>query len=162
MVTRRAGLGAAATLGSLALLGCFDKITAPTCLAQSFTVTDTLSDTLVTSRGLQYIEVTAGTGAPLPWCTQVTVDYDAYLLDSTKFDSSRDRGVPLHFVPGVGDLIDGFEQGVIGMQATGKRRLIIPPTLGYGSQPVRDQNGTIIVPANSTLVFDIEVIAIGQ
>src|SRR5258706_15822633 len=90
MVTRRAGVWAAATFGSLALLGCFNKIPAPTCLAQSFTVTDTLSDTLVTSRGLQYIEVTAGTGAPLPWCTQVTVDYDAYLLDSTKFDSSRD------------------------------------------------------------------------
>ncbi|TMQ03117.1 MAG: FKBP-type peptidyl-prolyl cis-trans isomerase [Deltaproteobacteria bacterium] len=62
----------------------------------------------------------------------------------------------------MGDLIDGFEQGVIGMQTTGKRRLIIPPTLGYGSQPVRDQNGTIIVPANSTVVFDIQVIAIGQ
>jgi len=149
-------------LGSLALLGCFDKITAPPCLAQAFTVTDTLGDTLVTSRGLRFIETAAGAGAPLPWCTQVTVNYDAYLLDSTKFDSSRDRGVPLRFVPGVGDLIEGFEQGVIGMQATGKRRLIIPPSLGYGSQPIRDQNGTIIVPANSTLVFDIEVVSIGQ
>jgi FKBP-type peptidyl-prolyl cis-trans isomerase len=144
-----------------ATAGCFEKITAPPCSPMLYTPTDTTGDTITTSRGLRYIEVLTGTGAPLTWCTAVTVDYDAYLVDSTKFNSSRDLGVPLHFVPGLGDLIDGFEQGVIGMQNTGKRRLIIPPELGYGSQPVRDKDGTIIVPANSTLIFDIEVIAIG-
>jgi FKBP-type peptidyl-prolyl cis-trans isomerase len=119
-------------------------------------------DTITTTTGLRFIEVAAGGGPALPWCKSVSVDYDAFLLDGTKFDSSRDLGVPLNFVPGVGDLIDGFEQGVIGMRATGKRRLIIPPELGYGSEPVRNGSGTIIVPANSTLVFDVELLVIAQ
>lgn len=164
MVTpRRAGitllLGAA-----LALLigGCIDKISGPGCTPMQWTVASTSADTVTTSRGLRFIDVAAGTGGALGWCTLASVDYDAYLMDSTKFDSSRDVGVPLRFVPGVGDLIDGFEQGVIGMQATGKRRLIIPPELGYGSQELRDNQGNIIVPANSTLVFDVELLAIGQ
>jgi len=101
-----------------------------------------------------------GTGAALDWCQVVLVHYDGYLLDGTKFDSSRDLGFPLQFEPGIGDLIDGFEQGVIGMRETGRRRLIIPPELGYGSQPLRDAGGTIIVPANSTIVFDIELVDI--
>jgi peptidylprolyl isomerase len=141
---------------------CMKAIETPPCLPQQFTQAPGAGDTIVTSRGLKFIEVTAGTGAPLAWCTLVSVDYDGYLLDSTKFDSSRDLGVPLRFVPGIGDLVDGFEQGVIGMHVTGKRRLIVPPELGYGSQPVRDANGNIIIPANSTLVFDIELLVIGQ
>jgi peptidylprolyl isomerase len=128
----------------------------------TFTQAPAGGDTILTSRGLRFIDQTTGTGAPLGWCTSISVDYDAYLLDGTKFDSSRDLGIPLRFVPGVGDLIDGFEQGVIGMQVTGKRRLIIPPELGYGSQVVRDGAGNIIVPANSTLVFDVELLVIGQ
>lgn len=141
---------------------CFEKISPPPCVPMTYTQASTSGDTILTTRGLKYIETAAGTGAALDWCTAVTVDYDAYLVDSTKFDSSRDRGVPLHFVPGVGDLIDGFEQGVIGMRAAGKRRLIVPPELGYGSQEIRDGSGTVIVPANSTLIFDVEVVAIGQ
>jgi peptidylprolyl isomerase len=141
---------------------CTDPITAPPCVEKTFTQAPAGGDTILTSRGLRFIDVTPGTGAPLGWCKPVSVDYDAYLLDSTKFDSSRDLGVPLTFVPGVGDLIDGFEQGVIGMQVTGKRRLIIPPELGYGSEPLRDGSGNIIVPANSTIVFDVELLVIGQ
>lgn len=141
---------------------CTDPIEAPPCFPASFTEAPAGGDTILTSRGLRYIDDSVGTGPALAWCQLVAVDYDAYLLDSTKFDSSRDLGIPLRFVPGVGDLIDGFEQGVIGMRFAGKRRLIIPPELGYGSQPVRDGGGNIIVPANSTLVFDVELRAIGQ
>lgn len=159
MVRRRAAvlLALAATAAA-----CVKPLETPPCLAQQFTQAPGTADTIVTSRGLKFIEVAAGTGAPLAWCTAVSVDYDGFLLDGTKFDSSRDLGVPLHFVPGIGDLIDGFEQGVIGMHVTGKRRLIVPPELGYGSQPVRDNSGNIIIPANSTLVFDIELLVIGQ
>jgi FKBP-type peptidyl-prolyl cis-trans isomerase len=155
----------AVILFGIVLLGsaaCTDAIEAPPCFPQSFTQAPAGGDTMLTSRGLRFIDGDSGTGPALDWCSVVTLDYDAYLLDSTKFDSSRDRGVPLRFVPGVGDLIDGFEQGVIGMRTNGTRRLIIPPELGYGSEPVRDGAGSIIIPANSTLVFDVEVLLIGQ
>jgi FKBP-type peptidyl-prolyl cis-trans isomerase FkpA len=147
---------------AIAGAACADPITTPPCVEKAFTQAPAGGDTILTSRGLRFLEVAAGTGAPLGWCVPVQVHYDAFLLDGTKFDSSRDLGVPLTFVPGVGDLIDGFEQGVIGMQLSGKRRLIIPPELGYGSEPLRDGTGTIIVPANSTIVFDVELVLIGQ
>jgi FKBP-type peptidyl-prolyl cis-trans isomerase len=92
----------------------------------------------------------------------VAVHYTAYLLDGTKFDSSLDIDRPLRFTPGYRELIDGFEQGVVGMRTGGTRRLIIPPRLAYGDEPVRDGSGAIIVPANSTLVFDVEMLAIDQ
>ena len=141
---------------------CTEPITGPPCIPESFTQAPAGGDTILTSRGLRFIEDSIGTGPAVDWCKLVVVDYDAYLLDSTKFDSSRDLGVPLRFVPGVGDLIDGFEQGVIGMKTAGKRRLIIPPELAYGSEPVRDNGGNVIIPANSTLVFDIELLLVGQ
>jgi peptidylprolyl isomerase len=159
MVTWRGGLLLAMTATAAA---CWKPITGPSCTPTSFTQASVSGDTITTTTGLRFIEAAVGGGSTLPWCQPVSVDYDAYLIDSTKFDSSRDLGVPLHFVPGVGDLIDGFEQGVIGMRAGGKRRLIIPPALGYGSVPVRNGSGTIIVPANSTLVFDVELLVIGQ
>jgi len=139
---------------------CTDPIEGPPCAPTSFTQAPAGGDTILTSRGLRYIDDSVGTGAALVWCQIVAVHYDGYLTDSTKFDSSRDLGIPLRFEPGVGDIIDGFEQGVIGMRVTGRRRLIIPPELGYGSQPLRDAGGNIIVPANSTLVFDVELLSI--
>lgn len=161
MVIGRAGRGWVVVAAIVAATpACFEPLTGPACLQIRLTADTVRGDTVIATSGLRFIEVLAGTGPPLTACRTVTVDYDAYLLDSTKFDSSRDLGVPLRFVPGVGDLIDGVEQGVIGMTLGGKRRLIIPPELGYGSVPVRDGTGAIIVPANSTLVFDIEVLAI--
>jgi len=140
---------------------CTDPIGGPPCFPTSFTEAPAGGDTILTSRGLRFIDDSVGTGPALDWCTVVSVHYDAYLMDSTKFDSSRDLGIPLRFVPGVGDLINGFEQGVIGMRTSGKRRLIVPPELGYGSQEVRDGAGNLIVPANSTLIFDVELLLIG-
>ena len=77
-------------------------------------------------------------------------------------DLLRDAGRDVTFVEGLGDLIDGYEQGVIGMRNGGTRRLIIPPELGYGSEPQRNSAGEIIIPANSTLVYDIEVFNVAQ
>ncbi len=162
IVTRVRAVVVATFAAVLISAGCFEELAGPPCAAKAFTIDSTAGDTVITSTGLRYIEVAAGGGPALTWCKSVSVDYDAYLLDSTKFDSSRDLGVPLRFVPGVGDLIDGFEQGVIGMRVAGKRRFIIPPELGYGATPLRDGSGNIIVPANSTLIFDVELLEIVQ
>lgn len=144
------------------LSGCADRITGARCEATDFQVAEVRADTVVTTTGLRWIEGTPGIGPALAWCRPIAVHYDAFLLDGSKFDSSRDGGNPLLFVPGYSAIIDGFEQGVIGLQAGGTRRLIIPPQLGFGAEALHDPAGQVVVPANSTLVFDIELIEIGS
>ena len=141
---------------------CINEITAPECNSVTLTVRETLGDTVTLNTGLRLIEGTQGRGLPIAWCGAIAVHYTEYLLDGTKLESSRDTDTPLIFTPGLGDLIDGFEQGVVGMRAEGTRRLIVPPNLAYGSQERRDREGTIVVPANSTLVYDIEVLTVTQ
>ena len=109
----------------------------PAAPAVTFTQAAFNADTVTTSTGLRYIEGIAGDGGVVAWCRNVAVHYDAFLADGTKFDSSHDLGQPLVFAPGLGGLIDGFEQGVIGMRVGGKRRLIIPPELAFGAQDRR-------------------------
>jgi peptidylprolyl isomerase len=140
--------------------GCITAPEAAQCAATPFDVTGVSGDTVTTTTGLQYIEGAAGTGGALPWCRTVAVHYTGYLLDGTKFDSSRDIDRPLVFTPGLGTAIAGFEQGVIGMHTCGTRRLVIPPDLGYGAEPRRNAAGEIIIPASSTLIFDVEVLEI--
>jgi FKBP-type peptidyl-prolyl cis-trans isomerase len=111
-------------------------------------------DTVTTNTGLRYIVIEEGTGAVAAAGDSISVHYTGYLTDERKFDSSRDRGEPLSFTLGEVDLIKGFEQGVTGIQVGEQRRLIIPPALGYGSQP----NGCI--PSNSTLIFDVELLEV--
>ncbi|MDO8590772.1 MAG: FKBP-type peptidyl-prolyl cis-trans isomerase [bacterium] len=84
----------------------------------------------------------------------ISVNYTGELLDGAVFDSSYDRKAPITFTVGSGQLIKGFDDGVIGMKIGEKRKLTIPPELGYGSTA----NGPI--PANSTLVFDVELVSI--
>jgi FKBP-type peptidyl-prolyl cis-trans isomerase len=140
--------------------GCFEKLSGPACTARPFTIDSSSADTIITSTGLRFIDSTAGTGNGVEWCKTVAVHYTGYLLDGTKFDSSRDLGRALIFTPGVGNLIDGFEQGVIGMASCANRRLIIPDSLGFGADTVRNSNGDVIVPPHSTVVFDVEVLEI--
>jgi peptidylprolyl isomerase len=83
----------------------------------------------------------------------VTVHYTGWLDNGTKFDSSVDRGQPFTFKLGAGQVIKGWDEGVATMKIGGKRRLIIPAALGYGSSP----NGKI--PANSRLTFDVELLS---
>ena len=84
----------------------------------------------------------------------ISVHYTGRLIDGTKFDSSVDRGTPFTFTIGTGQVIQGWEQGFIGAKVGEKRTLTIPAEMGYGSRVV----GTI--PANSTLIFDVELVAI--
>lgn len=84
----------------------------------------------------------------------LSVNYTGWLQDGTKFDSSIDRGQTYDFPLGAGQVIAGWDEGVVGMKVNGTRLLVIPPSLGYGSTP----NGPI--PANSTLIFEVQLVAI--
>ncbi|MBI6545551.1 MAG: FKBP-type peptidyl-prolyl cis-trans isomerase [Cyanobacteria bacterium NC_groundwater_1444_Ag_S-0.65um_54_12] len=105
--------------------------------------------------GLKYEDLRVGTG-PGPKQNQVVkVHYTGWLMNGKKFDSSRDRGQPFEFVIGTGQVIKGWDEGVMTMRVGGRRKLIIPPALGYGARGVDN-----VIPPNSTLVFDVELLAI--
>lgn len=90
----------------------------------------------------------------------VSVNYTGTLEKGTKFDSSLDRGVPIEFTLGVGQVIKGWDQGIVGMKIGEKKRLTIPAELAYGAQAIPDARGGILIPANSTLIFDVELVDI--
>ena len=104
--------------------------------------------------GLVVQDITLGTGPEVKAGDTVVMNYIGTLQDGTKFDSSYDRNQPFTTQIGVGQVIQGWDEGVPGMMVGGKRKLIIPPALGYGNQAV----GTI--PPNSTLVFEVELLQI--
>lgn len=110
----------------------------------------------VTDSGLKYVDIVEGTGAMPQRGQRVTVHYTGTLKDGTKFDSSRDRGRPFSFTIGIGQVIKGWDEGVMSMRVGGRRRLEIPPELGYGA---RGAGG--IIPPNATLIFDVELLRIG-
>lgn len=102
---------------------------------------------------LQVTDITVGTGAEAAPGMTLSVNYVGTLFSTgVKFDSSYDRGTPFSFVLGQGSVIPGWEQGLMGMKVGGKRHLVIPSTLAYGER----ESGPI--PANSTLVFDVELL----
>lgn len=104
--------------------------------------------------GTMYKELKLGKGEEALLGRTVVVNYTGYLTDGTKIDSSYDRGKPLEFTLGKGDVIKGFDDGIFGMKAGGKRQLVIPPTAGYG------EAGTDTIPPNSTLVFVVELLSV--
>lgn len=112
-------------------------------------------DQFVTKSGVQVQVIKKGTGASPKQGQIVTVHYTGWLTDSTKFDSSRDRGKPFTYQFGVGQVIQGWDDGVATMQVGGISRFIIPPELGYGRQGVGES-----IPPNATLVFEVELLGI--
>jgi peptidyl-prolyl cis-trans isomerase A (cyclophilin A) len=103
--------------------------------------------------GLVLEDLVVGTGAAAQAGDRLTVHYVGTLADGTEFDSSRKRGQPFDFELGAGRVIKGWDQGVAGMRVGGKRRLTIPPDLGYGGRGAPPK-----IPANATLVFEIELL----
>lgn len=111
--------------------------------------------------GLQVIDLSKGTGAVAHTGDSVVVEYTGWLTDGSIFDSSRSRNQPFPFTIGKAQVIPGWDEGVPGMAAGGKRKLIIPSALAYGAQGQQDPNtGATIIPPNATLVFDIELISV--
>ena len=107
---------------------------------------------------LEIEDMEVGTGIEAANGDRVTVHYTGWLIDGTKFDSSIDRGQPFVFSLGAGQVIQGWDRGVRGMQVGGVRKLTIPPELAYGDRPV----GGGLIPANSTLVFEVQLLDIGR
>jgi peptidylprolyl isomerase len=110
---------------------------------------------VTTQSGLRYEDLVAGTGATPQSGQEVTVHYTGTLDDGMKFDSSVDRGQPFKFKIGVGQVIKGWDEGVMTMKIGGKRKLVIPAHLGYGA---RGAGG--VIPPNATLVFEVELLNI--
>ena len=110
---------------------------------------------VTTPSGLQYADLEVGDGEPARVGALISVHYTGWLTDGSKFDSSLDRGTPFQFPLGQGAVIKGWDEGVATMRVGGKRRLTIPPELGYGAQG----NGRVI-PPNATLIFEVELLEV--
>ncbi|MEZ4734489.1 MAG: FKBP-type peptidyl-prolyl cis-trans isomerase [Caldilineaceae bacterium] len=111
------------------------------------------ADYQTTATGLKYYDFVVGNGATPQKGQQVFVHYTGWLTDGKKFDSSLDHGEPLVFPIGAGQVIRGWDEGVLSMKVGGKRQLVIPPELGYGA---RGAGG--VIPPNATLIFEVELL----
>jgi FKBP-type peptidyl-prolyl cis-trans isomerase FkpA len=105
--------------------------------------------------GLVYQDLVVGDGPMAEAGMTAVVHYTGWLTNGTKFDSSLDRGRPFPFVLGQHDVIDGWDQGVKGMRVGGKRKLTVPPELGYGAQGMGG-----VIPPNATLVFEVQLLEV--
>jgi FKBP-type peptidyl-prolyl cis-trans isomerase len=108
---------------------------------------------VTTDSGLRYIDLVVGKGREAQLGDIASVHYSGWLQDGRKFDSSVDRKQPFDFRLGAGRVIRGWDEGVMGMHIGGKRKLIIPPDLGYGARGAGN-----VIPPNAMLIFDVELL----
>lgn len=107
------------------------------------------------SSGLQKTDLVVGQGAEAVAGKMVAVNYTGWLTNQKEFDSSSRSGQPFRFPLGAGKVIPGWDQGVVGMKVGGKRKLIIPPELGYGQMGAGE-----VIPPNATLIFEVELLEV--
>jgi FKBP-type peptidyl-prolyl cis-trans isomerase len=140
----------------LLLTGCGNSIVGPqhvTCPDFLLQYGSVAGDTIETPEGLRYLDIQPGSGVSAAAGAIVDVNYSGYLLNGTPFDSSCPASRTVLRVTVAGpEVIRGFALGLVGMRPGGVRRIVIPPELGYGSEPVGS------IPANSTLVFDLQLV----
>lgn len=147
-------------LAAFMIGGCQASKDAPKSVEQSQGTTSTYpgwattNKVEITASGLKYIDLVVGSGASPTQGQNVVVHYTGFLVDSTKFDSSIDRDEAIVFPIGVGRVIKGWDEGLMNMKAGGKRKLIIPPQLGYG------ERGLGPIPPNAELIFDVELLEV--
>jgi peptidylprolyl isomerase len=143
---------AALLLVAMAIPACAQKDTAPA-KAPAAAPATAKEATVKTASGLEYIDLVPGSGPSPVAGKRVQVHYTGWLTNGKKFDSSVDRNEPFVFAIGVGQVIQGWDEGVLSMKVGGKRKLIIPANLGYGA---RGAGGAI--PPNATLIFEVELL----
>lgn len=119
--------------------------------------TEATAPTTAPRKELEKTDLVVGAGAEAHKGDAVSVHYVGTLTDGTVFDSSRDRGTPFTFMIGQGKVIRAWEQGVVGMKVGGKRKLVVPPHLGYG-----EDGSPPKIPGNATLIFEIELLHVVQ
>ena len=142
-------------LGGIACLGVFVLYSFGILSPNSVITNDPNSQEVTKQqKGLKIEDIKEGTGKAVKSGDTVVIHYNGTLKDGTKFDSSYDRGEPFETQIGIGQVIKGWDLGVVGMKVGGKRRLTISPELGYGDQPMGN------IPPNSTLIFDVELLEI--
>jgi peptidylprolyl isomerase len=114
-----------------------------------------MAEEVKTGSGLRYVDEAVGDGDAPEKGKKVRVHYTGTLTNGKKFDSSRDRGQPFEFTIGIGQVIKGWDEGVMSMKVGGKRQLMIPPELGYGAR-----GAPPAIPPNAELIFDVELLGI--
>jgi len=150
-----------AILATLTLLSAFvvsqttTHRTTPVRVPNTNAPTKVSGDVVKTDSGLQYWEIKIGAGAVANDGDYVKVHYTGWFTDGKKFDSSVDAHQPYSFRLGKGDVIKGWDEGIMGMKVGGKRQLRIPPELAYGEAGFKK-----IVPPNATLIFDVQLLAV--
>jgi FKBP-type peptidyl-prolyl cis-trans isomerase FkpA len=117
--------------------------------------TKVTGDGVKTDSGLQYWDIKVGTGEEAKSGDHVKVHYTGWFTSGKKFDSSVDARQPYSFTLGGGNVIKGWDEGVVGMKVGGKRQLRIPPELAYGGKGYKD-----IIPPNATLIFDVQLLVV--
>ena len=149
----------AAAAALLALSGCLsDDVTAPVVqdpatVSYASSLNVRIADMTKTASGLYYQDVAVGTGAVAAAGDSIGVQYSGWLTNGSLFDTSRNSGVPIRFRLGRGRVIAGWDEGLAGMRVGGRRRLVIPSSLGYGPE------GYGSIPGNAVMVFDVELVA---